>query len=143
MFLQLGKLVYASVTQIPFRIVPVLLLLAHWFLRGQILASTSKLKVRHLTRHRKETSKFLLSPLLYIFNINGGSLINYTHIHNPKDGHSYQKSSGVCTCRSPNTRGDSPCYCLSIAGLYSLKAEPHILYAQVTAYKPSKNSEHS
>jgi len=68
-FLQLLKLVCASVTQIPFGIVPVLLLLAHYYLWGLILASTSKLRVRHLTRHRKETSNFLLSPLLYIFNI--------------------------------------------------------------------------
>jgi len=52
-----------------FGIVPVLLLLAHYHLRGLILASTSILKVRHLTRHRKETSNFLLSPLLYIFDI--------------------------------------------------------------------------
>jgi len=64
-----------------FGIVPVLLLLAHYYSCGLILASTSILKVRHLTRHRKETSKYLLSPLLLIFNVNGGSLNNYTHIH--------------------------------------------------------------
>jgi len=66
---QLLKLVCASVTQIPFGIVPVLLLLAHYHLRGLMLASTSILKVRHLTRHRKDTSSYLLSPLLYIFDI--------------------------------------------------------------------------
>jgi len=52
-----------------FGIVPVRLLLAHYYLCGLILASTSILKVRHLTRHRKETSNYLLSPLLLIFNI--------------------------------------------------------------------------
>jgi len=67
--LQLLKLVCASVTQIPFGIVPVQLLLAHYYLGGLMLASTSTLKVRHLTRHRKETSNFLLSPLLYIYEI--------------------------------------------------------------------------
>ena len=64
MFSQLLKLVCLRVTQIPFGIVPVQLLLAHQFRCGQILASTWILKVHHLTDHRKETSKFLLSPLL-------------------------------------------------------------------------------
>ena len=36
---------------------------------GLILASTLELKVRHLTRHRKETSNYLLSPLLYIYEL--------------------------------------------------------------------------
>ena len=81
MFSQLLKLVYVRVTLIPSGIVPVQLLLAHHYRCGLILPSTSKLKVRHLTDHCKDTSKFLLSPLLRIFNVNGGSLNNYTHIH--------------------------------------------------------------
>ena len=47
-------------------------------------ANTSQyleLKVRHLNRHRKETSNYLLSPLLTSSISYGGSLIKYTHIH--------------------------------------------------------------
>jgi len=81
-FSQLLKLVCVRVTQIPFGIVPVQLLLAHHYWCGLILAITSILKVRHLTRHRKDTSSYLLSPLLFIFDIiYGGSLIKHTHIH--------------------------------------------------------------
>ena len=38
--------------------------------------------MRHLTRHRKETSNFptLPSPLHFQY-YNGGSLSNYTHVH--------------------------------------------------------------
>ena len=39
------------------------------FLMWANTTSTSILKVRHLTRHRKDTSSYLLSPLLYIFDI--------------------------------------------------------------------------
>jgi len=75
--------------------------------------------VRHLTHHREETPILLLSPLLYIYeNYNGGSLINYTHIHNPKDGHSYQIIvRGMY--KSPAHKRRQTVLCLSIAGLYN------------------------
>ena len=59
----------ASVTPDSFRDCPSATLTCPLLLMLLKLARTSKLKVRHLTHHREETSILLLSPLLYIFEI--------------------------------------------------------------------------
>ena len=40
----------------------------------------------------------------------------------PKDGHSYQQTSGVCTSRPPITRGDGPSIAKGKAGPYTRDA---------------------
>jgi len=66
----------------------------------------------HHPNNQLKQLQFSFSPHPFTSSVyNGGS---------PKDGHSYQQTSGVCTSRPPITRGDGPSIARGNAGPYSI-----------------------